>query len=912
MFEDFKEVMSEFAKTIGERFLNKMKLNAQKRNKDNHDLEVKYEHLEELYELEDEYQAKLNEKDLEKHKFIYKLELEHVRHEIKLLKLEIKDLERKNRMDEDEKEFESLTNYQRWEEDIRHRKELERIEQEATQEFNRVNEGHLIKRRKKELKEIKIKLAHELEELNQRIAKEEKEFKIQELDQKRRDELELKTQAEESRHNIEVLKEQLEFLKSQHDISEKQQKEINKLELLKQNEESRFLLLKLQREVEKFKIENKITEEDEKLIYEKLKNILKNRKIDTTTELEKMLHETNLRLEELKFLKQMNRLSLGQQQELYKLELEKQGLEFAHALTLVRERNDFILKGFNIDEDQVKENNIIQLLRKREFNFNDKTSIIGELLGHSKDLLYAVSLFKHINNSLYNDKEFMERAIKIRSELLQFASDDLKNNREFIKNIIEYNPDIINYVDLSTQNDVDLVYGLLQNTDKKYELLKSSSYRVRTNDKILDYVLKYDTRCLEFITPEYHNAKDAIVNILKEDNTLIKYLTYDTAKALNLGENRDFAMVCLKGNYIEYKDLIADKFKGDIKVAKEVIGKNNDTIVWFNEIVLNNEEIMMNLIDSDVNNIVYIGNKLLCKEELMRKVVKENGLENDFNFAERLLRMRGQYLKLFSYGIKKDKKLVLIALSNAGNEIKDDIAPELLLDNEISEYVSKLDVNNVKKLKLFQSIENNGYSGWKRELELENPYAKDFQALKKVVDKIDNEDEAYDMYLTLNNPKNNITFYTENPNNKDILNNLLVKYITDEKYKEKMGYKNSSIPLNRFFDLLSYIIETDDIGALEKYEGDKVEIYKTVNYATHQPDDIGFWYGEIRGYARYNSGDYKYVRVDFDKMRILQAFVEIYGYDKIVNYLKGEEKVIRQLVDFNYGFEKDNKSRKAS
>ena len=44
-------------------------------------------------------------------------------------------------------------------------------------------------------------------------------------------------------------------------------------------------------------------------------------------------------------------------------------------------------------EIQVKENNIIQLLRKREFNFNDKTSIIGELLGHSKDLLYAVSLF---------------------------------------------------------------------------------------------------------------------------------------------------------------------------------------------------------------------------------------------------------------------------------------------------------------------------------------------------------------------------------------------------------------------------------------------------------------------------------------------------------------------------------------
>ena len=339
MFEDFKEVMSEFAKTIGERFLNKMKLNSQKRNKDNHDLEVKYEHLEELYELEDEYQAKLNEKDLDKHRLIYKMELEHIRHEIKLLKLEIKDLERKNRMDEDEKEFESLTNYQRWEEDIRYRKEIEKIDQEAEKELHTIKKKLFGDKRSAEIKKIRIELEHELKELNQQIAKEEKEFKIQELDQKRRDELELKTQAEESRHNIEVLKEQLEFLKSQHDISEKQQREINKLELLKQNEESRFLLLKLQREVEKFKIENKITEEDEKLIYEKLKNILKNRKIDTTTELEKMLHETNLRLEELKFLKQMNRLSLGQQQELYKLELEKQGLEFAHALTLVREKN---------------------------------------------------------------------------------------------------------------------------------------------------------------------------------------------------------------------------------------------------------------------------------------------------------------------------------------------------------------------------------------------------------------------------------------------------------------------------------------------------------------------------------------------------------------------------------------------
>ena len=89
--------------------------------------------------------------------------------------------------------------------------------------------------------------------------------------------------------------------------------------------------------------------------------------------------------------------------------------------------------------------------------------------------------------------------------------------------------------------------------------MNKCNYGVKTDSQILDYVLDCDSKCIKFIVPDYEKGAEKIVELLTKDNSYISYVSFDIAKAFNLGENKEFVRICLKGNYFEFKPLTLSK-----------------------------------------------------------------------------------------------------------------------------------------------------------------------------------------------------------------------------------------------------------------------------------------------------------------------------------------------------------------
>jgi len=527
---------------------------------------------------------------------------------------------------------------------------------------------------------------------------------------------------------------------------------------------------------------------------------------------------------------------------------------------------DFLIKDCNLFN--------MNLRNLKRVNYNENEIFSNHGMG-SGDIV-----FSELNN--LSGKELENEKIKILEDIY-FEDEKIKevNNEQDYKKLIYKNVNVVNEIE---KKEIDEYIRTLYSRKRKID------------DKTLDisYLLfkKYENKELYTFAKKLTNKKEDEIEIEKDETEKKNNIFKDILNSKSKGELTkniiNFRTNEIENQYIDIKLSIEDK-KIIIKEIVKII-KDNDIVVgdfiyiFIKDIVLNKdyeniENINLQFLE-DINELLIKININIFK--LIKEYKNIRSLENLFKENDKLktknVDLFISYINSVNYEkkeeiIKNNKKLIV------QNE-KDEKIKKLLLEYDISKYLSLYNISTLDYRKNKENIINN----------IRNKKIEINTFLKKINKKI--KDEFIDDIMT---SESDILLKVE----------LLKTNIVEEKKKIEIGmilYLENKISIVDIDNILVKVSMEEKIKLLDIVSDNKIKSFVEnviLKYIKEKDIKSRNKYNRLLLNKIEDNIDFIFERENLLNYLIINQEIKKWVFEKLLNKYKSKETLLEQLKDEN-------------
>ncbi|MBM5782728.1 MAG: DUF4116 domain-containing protein [Pelagibacterales bacterium] len=180
---------------------------------------------------------------------------------------------------------------------------------------------------------------------------------------------------------------------------------------------------------------------------------------------------------------------------------------------------------FAYSDCSISNQNLEIILNEVKKNNKDAINSLVDCLKMDRKLIFNASIidasqFQYASEILRQDKNFINRIIKVSPDVLNFIPEKLKLDKEFIKNATYLNRDALKYADLKLLNNKIFMKEMIILDSRNYIY---ASERIKNMPEIAEIAFKDDGTLLEYATDNIKNSKSLVTIAVKSDSSSIKY-----------------------------------------------------------------------------------------------------------------------------------------------------------------------------------------------------------------------------------------------------------------------------------------------------------------------------------------------------------------------------------------------------
>lgn len=274
-----------------------------------------------------------------------------------------------------------------------------------------------------------------------------------------------------------------------------------------------------------------------------------------------------------------------------------------------------------VGEEIKKNREIIELLIESEgydtyknFAFMDE-SFINDIDISLKIIKNQINAMEYIDQSLLNNQDFIQMAILIDPYALSFASDKIRKNRDFMKEAIKQNNHCLQYIHQELLCDQAFIKAILPFLHD-YSVLKHISNDVKQDQDILQLLLVFDAKQIEFASEETKDNEEIVRNAIVKSADIMEFVSD------RLKHNRSLVIEALRAIPGRH-DIDFDYFADDREIMEIKIENSGYYLSKASARLRNDKELVFKALKNDAEVYQYIGDELKRDRDLAKYALEK-------------------------------------------------------------------------------------------------------------------------------------------------------------------------------------------------------------------------------------------------------------------------------------------------
>jgi len=286
-----------------------------------------------------------------------------------------------------------------------------------------------------------------------------------------------------------------------------------------------------------------------------------------------------------------------------------------------------------------------------KINNNNERVVLASLRYTIDDANLGELIFNNIAQDLYNNAEFILRAMEINGYLFRYIPANFKNNKAVILSALNNqlktksgqigNESPLKYASDSLRDDMDVVMAAIQNDGKA---ISHVSDRLKNNVNLVLESLKHGAglNYFKYLPLELQNRKNLLLALkngggslsdvpinLRSDKEIVMLSVMDNGKnlrqaSIELKNDKEIVLVAVK-SYGEVLEYASDELRNDPDIVLAAVSQNGAALKFASEELKNNREIALKsvrnkhayILNSALPALAYIGNNLKDDKEII-------------------------------------------------------------------------------------------------------------------------------------------------------------------------------------------------------------------------------------------------------------------------------------------------------
>jgi hypothetical protein len=316
----------------------------------------------------------------------------------------------------------------------------------------------------------------------------------------------------------------------------------------------------------------------------------------------------------------------------------------------------------------------LELKALQKIHYTDFYGAPDDLKSNRDFMLKAVAIkpdiLEYASEELLSDREIVLAAVKKNGSALQYACEDLRRDKKVVMEAVRQNGHALQYASKELRGDKEVVMEAVKFNGYA---LKYANEELKRDSKIVLAAVKKNGSALEYASKELRGDRRVVLEAVKQNGRVLQNASEELKRDPEI-------VLAAVGEYGDALQNASEELKRDSKIVLAAVKKNGSALEYACEDLRRDKKVVMEAVrQGSTWCLEYASEELRGDREVVLEAVKYNAfalshasntLQADKKVVLEAVKYSGFALRFASNTLQADKEVVMAALKKYGSALE--------------------------------------------------------------------------------------------------------------------------------------------------------------------------------------------------------------------------------------------------